>query len=124
MLSFIPACAAKLRDRRNCCSGEKRFSQSILSRSTSVLQQFVGEACGEVFALGIRNLTALENGHNLVLNDWIAEILLRNSATVPDSFTETRAIRSASGMIVPGNDDAAGEDAACGESRYRGGDLL
>jgi hypothetical protein len=75
------------------------------------LEQFVGEACGEVFALGIRNFTAFENGHHLVPNDWIADPLsqLRHSSR---QFHGDPRDPIGNGNDGSGNDDAAGEDAA------------
>jgi len=65
-----------------------------------ILLQFVRESGSEIVALGVCYFAALQDGYDFVLHDIVADVL-RSSATVPESLTETWATRPASGTMVP-----------------------
>ncbi|MGY4501871.1 hypothetical protein ACVWYH_005828 [Bradyrhizobium sp. GM24.11] len=64
-----------------CCSGTARPPQRFVP-CRQVLLEIIGESSGEVLALGVRYLPALENGQDLVFDDVVADVLaqLRNGA--------------------------------------------
>jgi hypothetical protein len=101
MSSLIRVCAAALRDLRNCCPFETRLSHSILSRANrSCCSSSVSRAARySLFASATSRLSRMARISSLATG---SPIFFRSSATVAESLTDTRAIRSACGTTVPG----------------------